>query len=486
MHSLRHSFRSSLACLLTGLLLQGTSAHAVTDLNLPSLGNTSAGLMSSTEEYDFGRKLVRKFRAGLPESSDPFVEDYLFNLVQKLVRYSDLQDPRIELLVIENPTLNAFAAPGGIIGINTGALLVAETEQQLASIVAHELAHLSQRHYARKLNETSKNNMLAMAALLAGILVAASSSDGNAIAALPATQAAAIQANLKFSREMEIEADRIGMHTLLNAGFDPYAMPNMFQVMMRSTRFRSKMPEFLLSHPVTEKRVSDSLSRASRYPKKHYPLDVDFQLARARIMIEQARNPQAAVKRFKEEVKGHALPRLTAHYGLVRSLTLAKRPEEARKALIPLKNLLAEGIALTITEADILEAEGKLDAAIQLLEQQRSDHPTHHPLNVRLAELLMKSGEYEKCESLLTAHVKRRPSNSYVWYLLAEVHGLAGHILEVHKARAEYFILLGIYPKAEIQLKNALKLIDKDDFHARARIEQRLIEVKALQEDDIS
>ena len=108
--------------------------------------------------------------------------------------------------------------------------------------------------------------------------------------------------------------------------------------------------------------------------------------------------------------------------------------------------------------------------------------PNNHPLNVRLAEILMEAGRYSQCEALLVEHVKRHPDNSYVWYLLAEVHGLAGHILDVHKARAEYFILKGIYGKAEIQLRNALRLIDEKDFQSRAKIEQRLLDVRQLQE----
>lgn len=461
--------------------------HAGTsNLQLPTLGDTSAGLISTTEEYEFGRKLVRKFRASLPESSDPFIEDYLGDLLRRLAQHSDLAEPYLEVLVIADSSLNAFAAPGGIVGVNTGTFAVAENEQQLASILAHELAHLSQRHYARRVNEAGKNSILTMAAILASIIVATSSSSNDgAIAAIPAAQAAAIQADLKFSRDMEREADRIGMNTLLNAGFDPYAMPAMFDVMLRSTRYRSKVPEFLLSHPVTESRVADSLSRASRYPRRHYPQDIDFQIVKARVLVESERNPHAAVKRFRDEVQGNTLPPLTAHYGLVMALTKAGNAAEAREAFAKLADLLPSGVPLAIAEADILAAEGKPEQAVALLQEKLKTYPTNHPLNVRTAELLMKNGRYSECEQLLSAHVKRQPQNSYVWYLLAEVHGLAGHILDVHRARAEYFILLGVYNKAEIQLRNALKLIDDTDFHARARIEQRLLDVKKLKEEDI-
>lgn len=471
-----------ISTLAVSINVQAESNH----LQLPTLGETSAGLISTTDEYEFGQKLIRKFRAGLPESSDPFIEEYLNDLLRRLVQYAGLSNPHLEVMVIEDASLNAFAAPGGIVGVNTGTFAVAENEQQLASVLAHELAHLSQRHYARKINQASKNNMLTMAAMLASIIVAASSSSSDgAMAAIPAAQAAAIQADLKFSREMEQEADRIGMATLLNAGFDPYAMPDMFEVMLRTTRYRSKVPEFLLSHPVTESRISDSLGRASRYPKRHYPLDTEFQIVKARVLVELERNAHVAVKRFRDEVNGSTLPPLTAQYGLVMALTRASDTLGARQELQRLTTLMPKGVALTVAEADIYTAEHNLDAALKLLKEELKSHPTDHALNIRTAEIMMKAGKYSDCEALLSEHVKRQPQNSYVWYLLAEVHGLAGHILDVHKARAEYFILLGIYNKAEIQLRNALKLIDQDDFQARARLEQRLLDVKKLREEDI-
>jgi len=471
---------------LSALFINQCATAANSNLQLPTLGETSAGMISTTQEYEFGQKLIRKFRAGLPESSDPFIEEYLSQLLRKLVQYSELTDPHLEILVIEDTSLNAFAAPGGIVGVNTGTFLVAQNEQQLSSILAHELAHLSQRHYARKVHQSKQNSIVTMAALLASIVLAAHSSGDAAIAAIPAVQAAAIQSNLKFSRDMEKEADRIGMQTLLNAGFDPYGMPQMFEVMLKGTRFRSKIPEFLMSHPVTESRISDSMSRASRYPRRHYPDDIHFQIVKARVIVQNQRNAHVAVKRFRDEVNGNSLPPLTAQYGLVLALTEAREIEEAHKEFKKLEKIMPQNMALTIAQADIEAASGQLENALARLKAALKTHPHNHPLNVRLAELLMKAGQYKACESVLKAHVKRKPSNSYVWYLLAEVHGLAGNILDVHKARAEYFILLGIYNKAEIQLKNALKMIETEDFQARAKLEQRLKAVRKLRQEDIS
>ena len=481
---MRHTrFYYRLALYITLWLSPVAMTSAATDrLQLPSLGEASAGLVSPDQEYELGQIILRYYRASFPTSQDPFFEDYLARLLQQLVNHSDLQDKRLELLVIDNPNLNAFAAPGGIVGVNTGTFLVAGSEHHLASILAHELAHLSQRHYARQLQNSKTTSLVSAAALLAGILIASTSGSDGAIAALPAIQAGAIESSLRFNRHMEREADRLGMTTLVRANFDPYAMPEMFESMLKTTRFRSRVPEFLMSHPVTESRISDSMSRAARYPRRQAPLDVEYQLLRARAIMQFEGNPQGAAKRFQAELTGSNLPVDAARYGLVMALTAAGDIERAEKELETLEKSIRHPVILTVARADLQSKQGKLPEAVATVKAALGTQPNNHPLNVRYAELLMESGQYDTCEAVLQQHVKRQPKNSYVWYLLAEVHGLAGNILDVHKARAEYFLLLGLYDKAEIQLRNALRMINKKDFQDRARIEQRLLDVKRLKD----
>lgn len=453
------------------------------ELQLPSLGENSAGLISPTEEYALGQDLIRAYRASLPTSRDPFIEAYLAELLQRVTTYSELQDKRLELIVLDSPALNAFAAPGGIVGVNTGTFLTAQNEHQLASILAHELAHLSQRHYARRLQQQKASSTVGLAALLASLLVVAAGNSDVGIAAIPAIQAAAIDSSLRFSRDMEIEADRVGMQTLAQAGFDPHAMTGMFEQMLKSTRYRTKVPEFLLTHPITESRIADSASRAQKYPQRHVQADEEYQMIRARVMLQFESSLARAGKRFEDEIERYqTMSPLTAHYGLVLARTRNGDIAGARSALPGLKALTSNQVILSVAEADIAAKEQDWDQAIKILEEALTQQPRNHPLNVRLAEILMEAGRYPECEALLVQHVKRHPNNAYVWYLLAEVHGLAGHILDVHKARAEYFLLMGLYDKAEIQLRNALKLIDEKDFQARARIDQRLLDVRKIRE----
>jgi beta-barrel assembly-enhancing protease len=480
----RSLFYASLFLSLNALFCAcGHAQAANAELQLPSLGENSAGLISPSEEYALGQELIRLYRASLPTSQDPFLEAYLAELLQRVSTYSELQDKRLELIVLDSPTLNAFAAPGGIVGVNTGTFLTAQNEHQLASILSHELAHLSQRHYARRLQQQKSTSTIGLAALLASLMVVAAGNSDAGIAAIPAIQAAAIESSLRFSRDMEIEADRIGMQTLVYAGFDPYSMPGMFEQMLKATRYRSKVPEFLLTHPVTESRIADSSSRAQKFPQKHVEYDKNYQLMRARVMLRFENNAAQAVKRFANEIDVYqTMSPLTANYGLVMARTQMGDLQGARDALVRLRTLTDNPAILAIAEADIAAKEQNWDAATATLQSTLTQQPNNHPLNVRLAEILMEAGRYSQCEALLVEHVKRPPDNSYVWYLLAEVHGLAGHILDVHKARAEYFILKGIYGKAEIQLRNALRLIDEKDFQSRAKIEQRLLDVRQLQE----
>lgn len=470
--------------LLLGLNVTSFKAFGSTgELQLPSLGANSAGLISPTEEYALGQDLIRAYRASLPTSRDPFIEAYLAELLQRVTTYSELQDKRLELIVLDSPTLNAFAAPGGIVGVNTGTFLTAQNEHQLASILAHELAHLSQRHYARRLQQQKASSTIGLAALLASILVMAAGNSDVGIAAIPAIQAATIDSSLRFSRDMEIEADRIGMQTLAQAGFDPHAMTGMFEQMLKSTRYRTKVPEFLLTHPITERRIADSASRAQRYPRKRTEADEEYQMIRARVMLQFETSAARATKRFEEEVDRYqTMSPLMTHYGLVLARTRSGDTKGARAALPGLKSRTSNHAMVAVAEADIAAKEQDWDQATKILREALAQQSRSHPLNVRLAEILMEAGRYSECEALLVEHVKRHPTNAYVWYLLAEVHGLAGHILDVHKARAEYFLLMGLYDKAEIQLRNALRLIDEKDFQARARIDQRLLDVRKTRE----
>ncbi|VUD68251.1 Beta-barrel assembly-enhancing protease [Thalassocella blandensis] len=452
------------------------------ELLIPELGDASSGIISPRQEYELGQKWLRMYRARVPTTKDPFLQIYTENLIRRLATYSELRDKRLDILVVDNPTLNAFAVPGGIVGVHTGLFTHAETEDQFSSVLAHELAHLSQRHYARTLEQQKNNAIPNMAALLASILIAATAGGDAGMAAIYASQSMALDQQLRFSRQMEQEADRIGMETMVKSGNNPYAMSEMFESMLRASRFYRRPPEFLLTHPLTESRVADTQQRALKFDKKYYAPSQDYQLVKIRAELLHEANVNFAIRKYETEIEGHKYDKDSARYGLVLAYSKARRFEDAQKALAPLLKQAPDNLYYAIEQAQIDAELEHYDIAKKRFQELLTSYPNYHPLVIRYAETLMQAGDYKACAALLKEHSKRRPTDDYVWYLLAEVNGLVGNIFEVHTARAEYFSLNGLYDKAIIQLKNALRLVEKDQ-QMQAVIEQKLKEVRRLREE---
>ncbi|WP_439134834.1 M48 family metalloprotease [Pseudomaricurvus sp.] len=467
--------------LLLSAALYGTGAAA--NYNLPELGDASSAVVSPQQERELGQTWLRIYRSRVPTSTDPLLYNYLNNLINRLAQSSQLKDRRFELIVVKNPTMNAFAVPGGVIGVHTGLFMYAESEGQLASVLSHELAHLSQRHFARGVEHQQKNSIPTMAAMLASLVLAATAGGDAGLAALTATQAAALDSQLRFSRQNEQEADRIGMQTMVAAGEDPYAVPAMFERMLKATRYSRRPPEFLLTHPVTESRIADAMNRANKYPREQHPQHLDFFLMRARIQLDHDNTPQDAVKRFRSELNGESLSQEASRYGLVLALTDSNQPEQARETLQPLLDKSPTKDAYIIALANIEASEHNYEKALKLLEDQLKIDSGNSAYTIRYAELLMKAGKYARGEEVLEQYVRQDSKNDYAWYILAEVHGLAGNILGVHEARAEYYILNGVYDKAQQQLQNALKL-SRGNYHKTAILREKLKQVDKMQKDN--
>ena len=308
-----------------------TQAQNTEKLKIPNLGDASTSLFSAEYEYQLGRAWLRVFRSQADTSNDPLLFDYLETLIFDLVTHSELKDRRIELVVVDNPTINAFAVPGGVIGIHTGLLMHAQTEDELATVIAHEIAHLSQRHFSRRLEYAKSRQPLTLAAMLAGFVLMATAGSTAGMAALTAAQAAAQDSALRYSRSNEAEADRVGMQTMVAAGRDPHAAAKMFERMLQASRFATgnRVPEFLRTHPLSENRIADTRNRARQYPKKIRPAKIDYQLMRARVMNQLADSPVESIEQFTKELSGNPTSSTAARYGLVLAMTDAGRTDEA-------------------------------------------------------------------------------------------------------------------------------------------------------------
>jgi len=222
-----HRFKSFYLVIPLVILLMTSFNASRANSTLPSIGEGTSPA-SLAEEKRLGQTWLRLYRRQVPISSDPYIIDYTEKLLLQLAAKNPEAGDEFSLVIVRNPALNAFAVPGGIIGVNTGLYNYAQTEDQFASVIAHELAHLSQRHYARGVEQQKGQQLLGMAALLGSLIIAATGGEEAGIAAIQATQAGIIDQQLRFSRTFEEEADRIGMQTLVKAGFDAHSMADMF------------------------------------------------------------------------------------------------------------------------------------------------------------------------------------------------------------------------------------------------------------------
>lgn len=439
--------------------------------DLPSLGDASSSIVSPQQEHQLGRAWLSLLRGQISQLSDPQLKDFVESSVYRLGETSELQDRRLEFVLLDSPQINAFAAPGGIIGVNGGLFLYAQTEAEYASVMTHELAHLSQRHFARGLEAQQRMQLPMMAAMLAGIVAAAAGAGDVGMAAIASTQAAAIQEQRRFSRQNEQEADRIGLINLEKAGYDPRAMPSMFERLMRQYRYDRKPPEFLLTHPVSESRIADTRNRAEQAKAGGVTDSVRYQLMRARVQLIYEDTPGLAAKRFRAMLE--ETPKLqAARYGLALAQIKSGQHQQARESLQPLLQAAPDDITYNLAQVELDIAANRLPDAQSRIERLMRDFPSNYPLNQARIDLLMKQGNARDAERALDDLLKSRANDPDVWYQVAEVRGLNGNTIGLHQARAEFFALVGDYDQAIEQLDFA-KRRSTNNFQLASRIDAR-------------
>lgn len=480
-----HHF-SRLACVVTtALLFGGVCGSTLAQVQLPTLGDRISGLISLDDEYKLGREFLRSVRRSSQTIKDPLLNDYLVNMTHNLALHSELEDYRLAFIIVDSPELNAFAAPGGIIGVNGGLFLNAHTEGEFASVMAHELAHVSQRHFARSVEDAQRRRIPELATLLASIVIMGTSGADQGQAAIMAAQGRSIENQLRFSRNNEAEADRLGIRTLYDAGYDPNEMPAMFERLMGLNRFGTRPPEFLLSHPVTESRVADTRGRASRYPARPRNSSLEYQLMRARVQIHYEPNAQTAITQFEAalDMANDDVSTSAANYGL--ALAHMKN-QDFNKAHEHIDTLLAKEpnrIAYVVTKGEIYTQGNEAGMARDYLRRHLTINPENHPLTMAYADALIAGREHVEAARVLERHTVLRPEDHDLWYTLAETQGLVGDVSKVHQARAEYFVLVGDFRSASEQLSYALRIesAKQNNGPLLARLRQRSQDVEAME-----
>ena len=464
-----------LALLLSAVALDGvSSSHAAAPDALPELGDASSAIVSPAEERRLGQMFLKQVRSEVPAVDDEILKYYVATQLRQLAQHSELKDATLYPVLIDNPEINAFAAPGGVVGVHLGLLVHARDVHEYSAVMAHELAHLGQRHFARGIEAQRQATLPMLVGLLAGgLLMAAGGGSDAGLATMVGTQAAAVQNQLRYSRSREQEADRIGINTMVRADLDPRGMERMFARMQRAYRFRETMPEFLLTHPVTESRISDARNQSAQYPERSGAVSRDYQFMRARALVHFAQSPTDALERARDD----DVSTVARDY----RLALARSGVgEHVEAVIGMKRLLDQNpgsILLAASYGETLIEAGRSADAAAFLSHGLVINPDNQPLAMIYAEALSELDRHGDAKEVLIRQSRVHREDIDVWYALAETAGLAGDIVAVHRARAEFFALRGAYQKAIQHLEYARGLVE-DNYRLTAGLTQRILDLR--------
>lgn len=459
--------------------------NAASPATLPDLGDDVSSIVSPEQEYRLGRAWLRQLRGSTPAVADPLLQDYLEHLVYRLAFHSPLKNPDISLIIIPDRTINAFAVPGGVVGINIGLLLNAETEAETASVLAHEIGHLSQRHFARQLAAQKQNQWLYLGSMLATIALAAKGNAEGAYALGLGSQAAMIDRQLSYSRQYEQEADRIGMQTLVDSGMDPHAMPIFFQRLMRESRMLGNIPEFVLTHPLTESRISDTQNRANQYAQKLSQDSLSYQLIRVRILANMSGDAGRSILFFQQQLEGLKPDTDNAkinRLGLALALMRDRQYTKAKETLAPLLQQDPHRVDYVIAAADLELAQSHYNEAVTLLSPEINLNPGSYPLIMYYARAQMASGHPEMAIERLEATARDRADDPQIWRLLVDAYTANKDSLGVYRSKAEVFFLMGDDQRALEQLRLA-SLQTKDNYPLTSRIQKRIREIQQSSTD---
>lgn len=467
----------TLFCLIT--TLPALAAEPSPALSLPDFGDASGTLMSPQEEHSLGEEFMRTVRRSVKIIDDPEIEEYIQNLGYRLVAGADPQPYHFSFFVVQDPEINAFAGPGGYIGVNSGLILIAQSESELASVLAHETAHVTQHHLLRSFDKANRTNLPATAALIAALILGAHSPQ-LAEAAIASTVAGSQQVQINFTRDNELEADRVGMQILVASGYDPRNMPAFFERMQKATRYyKSGVPKLLLDHPVTTARIADTENRAAQYPHITPPDDLAFELIRAKIRVITADDPAQAVQYFESALKQKTyIHEEAARYGYALALLGNEQLGHAREQIKWLLKKSPNRIPFLIAKAELESAAGKGQDALKIYRNALQLYPRHYPLTILYSAELLHEGHASTARQLLQEYLRHRDAKPLVYKLLAQADSDDNSPIESQQALAEYDYLNGQTLSAIDHLNQALRMTKKDDFYHSSRIEARLKELK--------
>ncbi|ART81887.1 peptidase M48 [Oceanisphaera profunda] len=450
---------------------------------LPDIGTAGVSAMSIEREARFGQAFTRFARANQPVIDDPVLNEYVTDLGLQLLSQADAVRFPFRFLLINDDTINASAFLGGVVQLHTGLFLYAENESELASVIAHEITHVTQRHIARYLEAQSRSTPLTVAGLVGSVALALVSPQAG-MAALQTTLGLKMQSAINYTRDNELEADRIGLRLLSNAGFNPDSMASFFQKLADKYQFASTPPPMLLTHPLPTSRIAEARSRAQDYPKSQHPASLDFQLAKARVMVRFQRNSGNELHLFfeqKAKQTNGAWQTDAARYGQALALLKINKEDLARPLLNELASRHRNNIFILDALTDLDNAQDKHQAAITRLQQAQQHLPNNQVVMINLADSMLQAGRYAEAVTLLDNYLRRNPENPLAWELIAQAYRPLSDESAFRQAQAEVAALKGRYDLAVDQMEIAANL-SKDSMQ-RARLGARLVQLRQQQQE---
>ncbi|MCO6555316.1 MAG: M48 family metallopeptidase [Gilliamella sp.] len=466
--------------LSTSLLLQSTSIVYADNINLPDIGTAAATTLSIGQEMEMGDYYMRMLRASAPIINDPVLNQYINDLGKKLVSKSESVKTPFHFYIMKSDVLNAFAFFGGNVVIHSKLILDTDNESQLASVMSHEIGHVTQRHLARAMENQNRNSPYVWGATLGSLLLTLANPEAG-MAAMTSTMAGSAQNMISFTQSNEQEADRVGLRTLAKAGFDPYASSEFLQKLADQSRFSSKAPEILLTHPLPNSRLTDIRNRSLQYSKKNVSPSLNYYLAKARLAILMAKNKNTA-KLLVEDYKklNNEQSKTAIIYANALADNLSGNNQKAKQQLQPLLDSDPNNIWYIDLMTDIDLALNNSSTAITRLQAALKKAPNSSALQLNLANSYIKNKNYQQAVSLLHRYTFDHNDDSNGWELLVTAYGGLHARAKEMSARAELIALEGQFQQS-IQLLQNAKNQTKGDQTMISKIDARINQLKQLQ-----
>lgn len=453
-------------------------ALATTAFDLPDMGNPADSILSKSQAEQIGRSVLLRLRLDGQILEDPELDEFIDSIGHRLAAHAHEGNHEFTFFLVRDQVINAFALPGGYIGVNTGLILETRRESELAGVMAHEIAHVTQKHIARRAVAQGRSSMLAGAAILAAILMGIGGADPNVVQATAmSAQAYAVQESINYTRLNEYEADRVGLQILHDSEFDPNGMPDFFETMGKlSGSLGNRVPEFLLTHPVSSTRIAETRARAEQLPPTNVSESREYMLMRERLRVLTADNAEEMVLYYKEKLKNAPEDYPYLRYGYALSLIRVGRPQEAVKIFYELRESDDSVIAYHSGLGQALMAAAQPNESVIVFENALTLFPRNVPLTVRYAEALMWAQEYDRAHAILLDLFNTVPPTAAQIRLIANAAGGAGQQAEAHYYMSEYFLVNGNVVLAVEQLNLALAQPDLQPVQ-KARFEARRAEL---------